>query len=146
MRKIFMEEKEKLLFKKAARILISLRDSSKRWILSNLAKANNATFVYTSRIVNKLAKLGLVKSEKKGKVKEVKLTEDGQKIAEALSTVIEKEKVQTQQPQQPQQQQPTQPSQPQQVSQQQTPQQAQQTQPAEKQDTENKKEKKTTQP
>jgi predicted transcriptional regulator len=142
-----MEEKERLLFKKAARILISLRDSSKRWILSNLAKANNATFVYTSRIVDKLAKLGLVKSEKKGKVKEVKLTEDGQKIAEALSTVIEKEKVQTQQPQQPQQQQqPTQPSQPQQVSQQQTPQQAQQTQSAEKQDTENKKEKKTTQP
>jgi len=141
-----MEEKERLLFKKAARILISLRDSSKRWILSNLAKANNATFVYTSRMVDKLAKLGLVKSEKKGKVKEVKLTEDGQKIAEALSTVIEKEKVQTQQPQQLQQQQPTQPSQPLQVSQQQTPQQTQQTQSVEKQNTENKKEKKTTQP
>jgi predicted transcriptional regulator len=135
-----MEEKERLLLKKAARILISLRDSSKRWILSNLAKANNATFVYTSRIVNKLAKLGLVKSEKKGKVKEIKLTEDGQKIAEALSMVVEKEKVQTQQPQQ---EQPTQPSQLQQASQQQTP---QQTQSIEKQDTENKKEKKTTQP
>jgi predicted transcriptional regulator len=89
-----MEEKERLFLKKAAKILVSLRDSSKKWIVSNLAKANNATYVYTSKIVAKLAKLGLVKSEKKGKVKEVKLTEDGQKIAEALSAVVEKEKPQ----------------------------------------------------
>ena len=136
MRKILMEEKEKLFLKKAARILISLRDSSRRWFLSNLAKANNATFVYTSRIVEKLTKLGLVKSEKKGKVKEVKLTEDGQKIAEALSKVVEKKGVKTQQ----------QPVQPQQIQSQQMPQEVQQNQPTEKQDAENNKEKKTTQP
>jgi predicted transcriptional regulator len=135
MRKILMEEKEKLFLKKAARILISLRDSSRRWFLSNLAKANNATFVYTSRIVEKLTKLGLVKSEKKGKVKEVKLTEDGQKIAEALSTVVEKKGVKTQQQPQPQQ-----------IQSQQMPQEVQQNQPTEKQDAENNKEKKTTQP
>jgi predicted transcriptional regulator len=137
-----MEDKEKLLFKKAAKMLISLRDSSKRWILSNLAKANNATFVYTSKVVNKLTKLGLVKSEKKGKVKEIKLTEDGQKVAEALSIVIEKEKPQTQ-TQQIEQQQAQQQSAPiQNIPQQQA---QQQNSEAEKQDN-NKKEKKATQP
>ncbi|MGB9703796.1 MAG: DUF6293 family protein [Candidatus Micrarchaeales archaeon] len=87
-----VEKKENLLLKKAAMILVSLRDSSKKWFLSNLAKANNATFVYTSKIIDKLSRMGLVKSEKKGKVKEVTLTEDGQKIADALSLVVDKNK------------------------------------------------------
>jgi predicted transcriptional regulator len=75
-----------ILFKgKQLLIILALKDSSQNWYTSTLAKAAGATYVHTCNFINECIKLGIVTSEKHGKIKEIKLTEKGTKLADMLS-------------------------------------------------------------
>ena len=87
-----------LLFKdKHLKILLALRDTSQGWHITSLAKASNTTYVHTCNFLVACEQLGITSSEKHGKIKLIKLTEKGIKLAEMLSnayammTVMEKE-------------------------------------------------------
>lgn len=87
-----------LLFKdKHLKILLALRDTSQSWHITSLAKASNTTYVHTCNFLVACEQLGITSSEKHGKIKLIKLTEKGIKLAETLAnaysmmTVMEKE-------------------------------------------------------
>ncbi len=76
-----------ILFKgKQLSIILALKDSGQSWYTSTLAKAAGATYVHTCNFINACARLGIVTSEKHGKIKEIKLTDKGAKLAEMLSS------------------------------------------------------------
>ena len=78
---------DNILFKdKQLRMLLTLNDSSQSWYLSTLAKHSNSTNVHACNFVNACESLGLAISEKHGKIKTVKLTEKGYKLAELLES------------------------------------------------------------
>ena len=76
-----------LLRKKSASLLIALLE--KPYYVSELARRANVTFVYANNMCNLLKKKGLVKFDKKRKMKYVYLTEKGKKIAECLKKIDE---------------------------------------------------------
>ncbi len=76
-----------ILMDKHAGIILALRDTSQEWYVSSLAKAANTTYVHASIFVSRCEKLGIVKSEKHGKSKVVKLTESGAKVAEMVLAI-----------------------------------------------------------
>ena len=73
---------------KQAKILIALRNTQQPWYIATLAKESGATYVHVCNFINMCEKLGIVKNEKHGKVKEVKLTEKGAKLAEMASGIF----------------------------------------------------------
>lgn len=81
-----------ILFKdKQLRMLLALKDGSQSWYLSTLAKQTSATYVHACNFVNACEALGLTTGEKHGKVKTIKLTEKGFRLAELLegaSTIL----------------------------------------------------------
>ncbi len=78
---------ENILFKdKQLKMLLTLKDSSQNWYLSTLAQHASATYVHACNFVNACENLGLATSEKHGKIKTVKLTEKGYKLAELLES------------------------------------------------------------
>ncbi|MGC8669975.1 MAG: hypothetical protein ACP5TL_02370 [Candidatus Micrarchaeia archaeon] len=80
------EANSEMLFKrKQLLVLLALKDSTQDWYISTLAKAANATYVHTCNFINECEKRGITVSEKHGKIKRVKLTEKGLKLAELLS-------------------------------------------------------------
>lgn len=76
-----------ILRQKHTRILLALRDNSQNWYISTLAKATSTTYVHTCNFLAVCETLGITTSEKHGKIKIIKLTERGQKLAELLTTV-----------------------------------------------------------
>lgn len=72
---------------KQAKILITLRNVQQPWYISTLAKASDSTYVHASKFLSSCEKMGLVKNEKHGKIKEIKLTERGMQLAETLASV-----------------------------------------------------------
>ena len=79
---------ENILFKnKHIRILLALRDGTQSWYISSLAKATNTTYVHACNLINECERLGITESEKHGKIKKIRLTEKGAKIAEMVSSV-----------------------------------------------------------
>lgn len=78
---------DNILFKdKQLRMLLILKDSSQNWYLSKLAQRASATYVHACNFVNACEALGITSSEKHGKIKNVKLTEKGYKLAELLES------------------------------------------------------------
>jgi predicted transcriptional regulator len=78
---------ENILFKdKQLRMLLILKDSSQSWHLSSLAQHASSTYVHACNFVNACESLGIASSEKHGKIKTVKLTEKGYKLAELLES------------------------------------------------------------
>lgn len=76
-----------ILFKqKQLRILLLLKDKSKDWYISELAKSASTTYVHACNFVMACESSGIVSSEKHGKLKVVKLTEKGIQIADNLAT------------------------------------------------------------
>jgi len=76
-----------LIFKpKQLLIILALKDSTQGWYISTLAKAANATYVHTCNFLKECEKRGITTSEKHGKIKMVKLTERGIKIADMLNS------------------------------------------------------------
>lgn len=76
-----------LLKGKQAKILIALKNTQQPWYLASLAKESGATYVHVCNFVNMCEKLGIVKNEKHGKVKEVKLTEKGAQLADMVAGI-----------------------------------------------------------
>jgi predicted transcriptional regulator len=75
-----------LLFKvKHIKILLALRDTTQSWYITTLAKASNTTYVHTCNFVGACEHLGIIGSEKHGKIKMITLTEKGAKLADMLA-------------------------------------------------------------
>lgn len=89
-----MEEKEKegmLIFKdKQARLILKLADGKREWYLSELAKSAEVTYIHTTRFITRCEALGLVESEKHGKIKRVFLTEKGRGVAQDIQSILNK--------------------------------------------------------
>lgn len=79
---------EFFLHTKPSRILVRLADPSADNYASALSKKVGCTYSHTVRIIQKLEEKGLVRTEKKGRKKEVELTEDGEEIAQAINSVL----------------------------------------------------------
>ena len=75
-----------ILFKdKHLKILLALRDTGQSWYITTLAKASNTTYVHTCNFLMLCESLGITDSEKHGKIKQIKLTEKGARLAEMLA-------------------------------------------------------------
>lgn len=55
--------------------------------VTDIARQTSSTYAHTVRTINRLAKGGLVKSEKRGRTKLVELTEVGKRIGEQLDHI-----------------------------------------------------------
>ncbi len=80
--------KGNIIFKtKQLKILLALRDPSQSWYIATLAKACDTTYVHACNFVGVCESMGITKSEKHGKIKLIKLTEKGSRIADMLASV-----------------------------------------------------------
>lgn len=77
-----------ILFKeKQLKILLLLKNNQQPWHISTLATASGTTYVHTHNFLKVCAALGLASIDKHGKLKEIKLTEKGTQVADALTAV-----------------------------------------------------------
>jgi len=79
-----------LLREKPARILLSMKTSKESVYATILSRETNCTYSHTIKILNVLEKMGLVKFDKKGRIKRVTLTHDGWDIAHNLEALTKK--------------------------------------------------------
>ena len=73
--------------KKPAMILVALRKSSKNRYGSVLAKEVDCTYSHAVKILQEMEKARLVNFEKQGRIKIIRLTENGDKIAESIERI-----------------------------------------------------------
>ncbi len=73
--------------KKPAMILVALRKGSKNRYGSVLAKEVDCTYSHAVKILQEMEKAKLVSFEKAGRIKTIKLTENGDKIAENIERI-----------------------------------------------------------
>ena len=73
--------------RKPAMILVALRKSSKHRYGSILAKEVDCTYSHAVKILQEMEKAKLVDFEKQGRIKTIKLTESGDKIAEHIERI-----------------------------------------------------------
>jgi len=91
-----MAKKEKhmledlFLREKPARIMLGLKTTKNPTYVTVLSKEADCTYSHTIKILNTFKKLGIVKFEKKGRIKKVILTDDGWDIAHNLEAMIKK--------------------------------------------------------
>lgn len=84
-----MKKKEDLfLHSKPSKILVQLNNPTKENYASKIARDIDCTYSHAIRIIQQLEEHGLAKSEKKGRKKELELTENGREIAEILSELM----------------------------------------------------------
>jgi len=76
-----------LLKQKQTKILTMLRDTSQNWYISTLAKATGTTYVHTCNFLVTSEALGITSSEKHGKLKIIKLTDKGIRLADLIIAV-----------------------------------------------------------
>lgn len=78
-----------ILFKnKQLKILLALRDGSQSWYISTLAKAADTTYVHACNFISACETMGIVESERHGKIKQVRLTPKGAKVADMLAGAV----------------------------------------------------------
>ena len=73
--------------RKPAMILVALRQSQKNRYGSILAKEVDCTYSHAVKILQEMEKAKLVDFEKQGRIKTIKLTEDGLRIAEHIEKI-----------------------------------------------------------
>lgn len=76
-----------ILKHKQTKILLALLDTSQNWYISTLAKSSDTTYVHACNFLATCESLGITSSERHGKLKLIKLTEKGLKIANLLSSI-----------------------------------------------------------
>lgn len=76
-----------LLKQKQTRILIALRDTTQNWYITTLAKATGTTYVHTCNFLMECESLDITTSEKHGKIKMIRLTDKGIRLAELVSSI-----------------------------------------------------------
>ena len=75
--------------KKPAMILVALRRSNKNRYGSILAKEVDCTYSHAVKILQEMEKAKLVAFEKHGRIKDIKLTDQGNKVAEHIEKIKE---------------------------------------------------------
>jgi len=75
--------------KKPAMILVELKKGTKSKYGSILAKQVDCTYSHAVKILQEMEKARLVNFEKQGRIKTIVLTENGNKIAEAIERIKE---------------------------------------------------------
>ncbi|MCL4403304.1 MAG: MarR family winged helix-turn-helix transcriptional regulator [Candidatus Marsarchaeota archaeon] len=90
-----------LLMEKQATIILTLKSNAQEWNISSLAKAAGTTYVHACNFLILCESKGIVSSERHGRIKTIKLTEKGARLAEMVDGIhtIVNEKAQV--PQQP---------------------------------------------
>ncbi len=79
------------LREKPAKIFLGLKTSKDTIVYTTiLSKQADCTYSHTVKILNTLHKLGLVEFNKTGRIKTVKLTQDGWDIAHNLEAIMKK--------------------------------------------------------
>ncbi len=73
-----------ILKDKQARIILSLRSKEQEWYLSSLAKATGTTYVHACKFIASCESKGLTESERRGRVKTIRLTDRGVQVAELI--------------------------------------------------------------
>ena len=83
---------ELFLREKPAKILLGMKTPSKGNTVyaTMLSKEADCTYSHTIKILDMFKKLGIVTFEKKGRIKQVALTNDGWDIAHNLEAIIKK--------------------------------------------------------
>lgn len=76
------------LHKKPTFLLLQLKMAGNPSYASQLSKNIDCTYSHTVKILQELQNRGLVDFEKKGRIKLVRLTKDGEDLAHDLETVI----------------------------------------------------------
>ncbi len=74
---------------KPANILVALRKSQRNRYGSVLAKEVDCTYSHAVKILQEMEKSKLVTFEKSGRIKIIKLTENGDKVAESIERIKE---------------------------------------------------------
>ena len=87
-----MGKKQKNIFevffrRKPAMILVSLRQGGKTRYGSVLAKEVDCTYSHAVKILQEMEKAKLVEFEKQGRIKTIRLTPSGEKIAENIDKI-----------------------------------------------------------
>ena len=83
LRDIFLREKP-------SKILLGMKTAKESVYATILSKEADCTYSHTIKILNLFKKLGIVRFEKKGRIKRVMLTDDGWDIAHNLEAMIKK--------------------------------------------------------
>jgi len=78
------------LREKPSRIIIGIKTAKGSIYATILSKEADCTYSHTIKILNIFRKLGIVEFEKKGRIKKVKLTDDGWDIAQHLESALKK--------------------------------------------------------
>lgn len=73
--------------RKPAMILVALKKNNRNRYGSVLAKEVDCTYSHTVKILQEMEKAKLVSFEKQGRIKTIKLTEPGNKIAEYIGRI-----------------------------------------------------------
>lgn len=73
--------------KKPAMILVALKNNPKSRYGSVLAKEVDCTYSHAVKIIQEMEKSKLVSFEKKGRIKTIKLTDSGEKIADHIERI-----------------------------------------------------------
>ncbi len=82
---------EQFLREKPARILLGMKTSKDSTVYATLlSKEADCTYSHTIKILNTFRKYGIVRFEKKGRIKTVMLTDDGWDIAHNLEAMLKK--------------------------------------------------------
>lgn len=80
---------ELFLRKKPVRLLLNIKLGSTKYV-SVLAKETDCTYSHTVKLLDIFMERGLVQFEKQGRIKYVKLTEDGLGLANDFESVLRK--------------------------------------------------------
>ena len=75
--------------RKPAMILMALRKGTKNRYGSVLAKEVDCTYSHAVKILQEMEKSRLVNFEKMGRIKTIKLTENGNRVAESIEKIKE---------------------------------------------------------
>jgi len=84
-----LELEELFLRKKPIRLLMNIKLGSAKYV-SVLAKETDCTYSHTVKLLDIFRNLGLVDFEKTGRIKYVKLTQDGIELAQDFESVLRK--------------------------------------------------------
>ncbi|MFB6089254.1 MAG: winged helix DNA-binding protein [Candidatus Aenigmatarchaeota archaeon] len=82
--------KDLFLRDKPAEMLVFLKRGDKPNYATEVSKGVDCTYSHTIKVLNKFEELGLVEFEKKGRIKLIKLTADGEDISHDLEGLMRK--------------------------------------------------------
>ena len=80
---------ELFLRKKPVRLLMNIKLGNRKYV-SILAKETDCTYSHTVKLLDLFRNMGLVEFEKSGRIKYIKMTQDGMDLANDFESVLRK--------------------------------------------------------